>query len=286
MAFPEEVCNNLEFSLAEQSDFDQVALASALVVDDGKTIVVQGLRVAASERGQGIAGAIQRHVTEYVRCHYPQVTARRLARGDVPSPEQLTKYRIIAKEAILSLCCEATDLGLFLTELHSKLHSEAGALSPVTLSPVTLSQPEAEALVLSDYVVSTLLPGGTIVNDWEPLRPVQANLEVLRRRGLTWISDRRFEPSALSLCTVPYPVPLRHDALHFNINVFGRSLSSVCVVFLAQLRRLLPRLHGYLVFHTYVDPGVWAGLRDFCQNSANVSFFKDYWEELLLETDL
>ncbi|XP_018534244.1 N-acetyltransferase 16, like isoform X2 [Lates calcarifer] len=259
-----------------------VALESTLLVDGGQTVVFQGRRVVPDLRGSGIAGAIQKHVTDYIRRHYPEVSASRLSRGDQPSPQTLAKYRLIAKEAILSLCCEATDLGSFINEMKSKLSSQADS----SQAPVILNQQQAETLVLSNHVVSNLLPGKTIINDWEPLKPMEANLEVLRRRGLTWIVDNEFEPSAISPCTPPYPVPYRHDALRININIFGRSLASVCAVFLAQLEALLPSLQGYLIFHTYVDPGVWPGFRQFCHNNAKVSFFKDYWEELILETDL
>ncbi|KAM9353287.1 histidine N-acetyltransferase-like [Symphorus nematophorus] len=260
-----------------------VALESALLVDGGQTVVFQGLRVAPDLRGRGLAGALQSHVTDYIRSHYPQVSAVRLGRGDRPSPQTLAKCRLIAKEAILSLCCEAADLGLFVAELRSRLPAQTDASAR---GPVTLSQQQAETLILTDHVVSNLLPGKTIINDWEPLKPMEANLEVLRRRGLTWIADRESEPTAVSLCTTPYAVPYRHDALHFNINIFGRTLPSVCAVFLAQLEVLLPKLRGYLIFYTYVDPGVWSGLRQICQNHSNVSLFKDYWEELILETDL
>ncbi|XP_059195751.1 histidine N-acetyltransferase-like [Centropristis striata] len=260
-----------------------VGLESALLVDGGHTAVFQGLRVAPDLRGRGVAGALQTHLTDHIRQHYPQVSAVRLSRGDRPPKQTLDQYRLVAKEAILSQCCEAADLALFVAELRSRLPWRSGSGSS---PPVTLSQRRAEALILSDHVVSNLLPGGTIINDWEPLRPLEANLEVLRRRGLTWIVDRESEPAAVSLSTAPYAVPYRHDALHFNINIFGRRLASVCSVFLAQLEALLPRLRGYLIFYTYVDPAVWAGLRQLCHNSSNVSLFKDYWEELVLEKDL
>ncbi|XP_072249556.1 histidine N-acetyltransferase-like [Leuresthes tenuis] len=311
---------DLEFSLAEEQDFQQVlklctsddyngldymaaffhrwlrepqrvifiarmksrvvGLESALLVDGGQSVVFQGRRVAPDLRGSGIAGALQRHVTAHVRQHHPEVRAARLSRGDQPSSQTLAKYRLIAKEAILSLCCEAADLSSFIAELQSRLPHQTNS------SPVTLSQQQAETLILSDHVVSNLLPGKTIINDWEPLKPVEANLQVLRRRGLTYIADRESEPSALSLCTPPYAVPYRHGALRININIFGCTLASVCAVFLAQLEALLPSVRGYLVLHNYVDPAVWAGLRQFCQNQSNVSFFKDYWEEVILETDL
>ncbi|XP_029360883.1 histidine N-acetyltransferase-like [Echeneis naucrates] len=260
-----------------------VAMESALFVDGGQTVVLQGFRVVPDLRGRGIAGALQSHVTNYIRRHYPEVSAVRVTRGDQPSAEILQKRRLIAKEAILSLCCAATDLGPFIAELHSRLSRQADS-SPS--GAVRLSQQQAETLILSDHVISNLLPGKTILCDWEPLKPQESNLEVLRRRQVTWIVDCESEPSAMSLCTPPYAVPYRHDALRININIFGHRLSSVCSVFLAQLEALLPSVQGYLVVHTYMDPAVWPGLRQFCQNNANVSFFKDYWEEVLLERDL
>nr|XP_020514048.1 histidine N-acetyltransferase-like isoform X2 [Labrus bergylta] len=257
-----------------------VAMESVLMVDGGETVVFQGLRVAPDLRSRGIAGAIQGHITDHLRHLYPQVSAFRMSRGDQLSPQLMAKYRLIAKEAILSLCCEAEDLGLFVAELRSRLSSQCDS---APRRPVTLNQQQTETLILTDHVVSNLLPSKTIINNWEPLRPMEANMEILRRRGLTCIVDREFEPTAISLCTTPYAVPYRHDALYVNINIFGRSLASVCAVFLAQLEALLPSLHGYLIFYTYVDPDVWPGLHQTCRNKSNVSYFSDYCEELVLE---
>lgn len=75
-----------------------MALESALLVDGGKTVVFQGLRVTTDMRGHGIGGALQKHVTDYIHCQYPEVCTVRRSRGDQPSPQILSKYRLIAKE--------------------------------------------------------------------------------------------------------------------------------------------------------------------------------------------
>uniref|UniRef100_A0A3Q1J6F8 N-acetyltransferase domain-containing protein n=1 Tax=Anabas testudineus TaxID=64144 RepID=A0A3Q1J6F8_ANATE len=256
---------------------DRVALESALLVDGGETVVIQGLRVVPDLRGQGVAGALHKHLTDYIRHHHPEVRTVRRSRGDQPSAQTLTKYRLTA---IVSLCCESTNLGPFITELRSKLLVQTNSRGPVTLN-----QQQADALILTDHVVSNLLPGQTMINNWEPLKPMEANLEVLHRRNLMWIADREVEPTAVSLCTPPHGLQYRQDALRININIFGQSLPSVCSVFLAQLEALLPSLHGYLIFLIFVHPELWPGLRQFCQNKAGVSFFKDYWEVVFLEAD-
>uniref|UniRef100_A0A8C6NPV2 Histidine N-acetyltransferase C-terminal domain-containing protein n=1 Tax=Nothobranchius furzeri TaxID=105023 RepID=A0A8C6NPV2_NOTFU len=255
-----------------------VALESALLVDGGQTVVFQGRRVVSDLRGSGIAGVLHSHVTSYIRSQYPEVCAVRMSRGDHPSERILSKYRLVAKEVSLSLQ-DNSGMGAFITELRSKTHSSCRGA-------VTLSQHQAETLILSDHVISNLLPGKTIINDWEPLKPVEANLEVLRRRELTFIADHESEPSALSLGTPPYAVPYRHDALRVNINIFGHNLVSVCAVFLAQLEALQPKVTGFLILQTYLNPAVWEGFRQFCQNNSRVSFLRDYWEDVILESDL
>ncbi len=195
-------------------------------------------------------------------------------------PDKESKQSIGCRplQAILPLCCEAADLGLLIAEIRSRLPHQADRPPPVTLS-----QQQAETLIMSDHVVSNLLPGKTILIGWEPLKPMKANLEVLRRRDLTWIVDREFEPTTLSLCTMPHAVPYRPDALHFDINIFGCSLDSVCDVFLAHLEALQQRLRGYLMFYIHVDPVVLPELHQICQNTSNASLFREYFEELLLE---
>ncbi|MBN3324286.1 HISAT acetyltransferase, partial [Atractosteus spatula] len=262
-----------------------VALGSALLVDGRRTAIGQGVRVDPAHRSQGVAFAVRRHLIQFIKTHFPQVTTNRQLR--YPDTHGRCDSALVlnpdSPQAVLTLCCEVADLGPFLQELGTKLGQQAGGGGP---QPVTLSQEEAERLVLSRHVVQNLLPAGTIMNDWEPLRPLESNLEILRRRGLTWVADRAELPSALSLCTTPYRVPYRADALHFNINIFSGEQRPARAVLLAQLQGLLPSLRGYIIFGICLRPCLWAGMRDFCRSSSGVSFFQEHWEQLLLERDI
>ncbi|KAK3546502.1 hypothetical protein QTP70_026357, partial [Hemibagrus guttatus] len=72
------------------------ALQSALVVDGGQTVVLEGLRVCPSERGQGVAGVIQRVTDSYIKQVYPSVTTKRLTRSGNQGPEKLPKFTLLA----------------------------------------------------------------------------------------------------------------------------------------------------------------------------------------------
>lgn len=76
----------------------QIALESACVIDDGETMLVEGLRVAPQERGKGVAGVLLRFCSELVKSKYPDIKVCRLTRDDQLGPKDFQKYRIITKQ--------------------------------------------------------------------------------------------------------------------------------------------------------------------------------------------
>lgn len=80
------------------SSFWQIALESVCVIDNGETMLVEGLRVAPQERGKGVAGVLLRFCSELVRSKFPDVKVTRLTRDDQLGPKDFQKYRIITKQ--------------------------------------------------------------------------------------------------------------------------------------------------------------------------------------------
>lgn len=78
----------------------QIALESVCVIDDGETMLVEGLRVAAQERGKGVARVLLRFCSQFVKSNYPEVKVTRLTRDDQLGPKDFQKYRIISKQVI------------------------------------------------------------------------------------------------------------------------------------------------------------------------------------------
>lgn len=76
----------------------QIALESVVVIDDGETMLVEGLRVAPQERGKGVAGVLLRFCSEMIKAKYPDVKVCRLTRDDKLRPKDFEKYRIITKQ--------------------------------------------------------------------------------------------------------------------------------------------------------------------------------------------
>ncbi|KAG9341623.1 hypothetical protein JZ751_018685 [Albula glossodonta] len=257
-----------------------VALESGLVVDEGCTVVVEGLRVCTSERGRGMAGTIQRFTDQYIRQLYPTLRVKRLTRGDDPGPEKLAKFTLLDRRAILSLCGEAKSFDDFLSDLNAKIESEPKL---VVLDEVQ----QVKSMLLDSEISSRLqLPGGAFIFDWQPLQPIEGNLEVLQRRNLTWLADRPVSPTFLSVHTPPYPIPYKGGSFRFNIDMFGTSQALAQQALISHLEKVRGVIHGVVLMQVYMHKSLWEGMRRFCEGNTGVQRYRDYWEQLLLERPL
>ncbi|XP_041093383.1 N-acetyltransferase 16, like [Polyodon spathula] len=263
-----------------------------ILVDGGETVIVEGLRVAPEERGRGVAGLIQRHVTQFIKTHYPRVRTKRLTRGDNPGPQALAKFRVLATRAILTQRCEADSVDRFIDELGVRVRLEGAGKYPPAPPPVTLQREELRSLMLSNPgAIDRLLPAGTIIQDWQPLRPTAGNLDTLETRPLSWAVDRQDAPAALVLCTAPYPIPQGGGSLRLNLDVFGMDLAAARRVLVFQMERVRGALGSGMavLLNVYSDRTLWEGLRELCEGAGvvagGVRRYKEYWEQLLLEAD-
>ncbi|KAI5609959.1 hypothetical protein C0J50_5631, partial [Silurus asotus] len=267
-----------------------VALDSGLVVDGGQTVVLEGLRVCPSERGRGVAGVIQRVTDHYIKQVYPSVTTKRLTRGDNPGPEKLSKFNVLACRAILSLYGETENFTGFISGLKAKLEStekSSGSNKKERLFVFKDSHQLKAILLDPELSLRLQLPGGAIIQNWQPLKPMKSNLEILERRTLTYIFDCvKDKPMFMSFHTPPYPVPFKGGALRFNIDMFGTDVSIARKALIAHLEQVLEEIHGTVVVHVYMPQNFWEAMRQFCEGVDGVKQYLDYWEQLFLEKEM
>ncbi|XP_058141880.1 probable N-acetyltransferase 16 [Dasypus novemcinctus] len=265
-----------------------IALESVHVVDAGETALVEGLRVAPWERGKGVAGLLQRFCSQLVKRQHPGVRVARLTRDDRLGPRELKKYRLITKQAILSVRFNASAL---LAGLGARLAAlrASGTFSPLRTEAVSEGGGDVERLLLSPAVQRDVLPGGTIIQDWQPYRPSESNLRLLAAKGLEWRVDSRARPRVLTLCTPPFPIPHGGDGTWrcLSIDAFGCDGPQVQSQLLWHLQRQAPRLGGLNVMcQLFLEPQLWPQLATFCQAGLGLELEKGYTEQYLLEADL
>lgn len=87
----------------------QIALESVCVIDDGETMLVEGLRVAPQERGKGVARVLLRFCSQLIKSKYPEVKVTRLTRDDQLGPKDFQKYRLITKQVGVNMSTQVSD---------------------------------------------------------------------------------------------------------------------------------------------------------------------------------
>ncbi|KAM3849909.1 histidine N-acetyltransferase [Diretmus argenteus] len=260
-----------------------IALESVCVIDDGETMLVEGLRVAPQERGKGVAGVLLRFCSQLVKSKYPEVKVTRLTRDDQLGPKDFQKYRLITKQGILLVRFRAEDLKLRLSELGADgdLHSSSSTPPPVRLDPAAIQR-----LYVTTDLLQGVLPNATIVQDWQPFKPLPSNMAILLKKEIDWMVDDASSPTVASLCTFPFRVPIGEDWYYLNIDMFGTDLALARQQYLCHLRRHTATLKGHVMCQMFLDPPLWKPMAEFCRQTLGVELVKEYTEQCVVESDV
>ncbi|CAJ1086454.1 histidine N-acetyltransferase isoform X2 [Xyrichtys novacula] len=264
-----------------------IALESVCVIDNGETMLVEGLRVAPQERGKGVAGVLLRFCSELVKSKYPDVKVTRLTRDDQLGPKDFQKYRIITKQGILLVRFKAEDLKLHLSELGVGEDIQSPlSITSSNSTPVRLDQTAIHRLYLTTDMMQGVLPNATIIQDWQPFKVLPSNMAILLKKEIDWMVDDVSNPTVASLCTFPFRVPIGDDWYYLNIDMFGKDLALVQKQFLCHLQRHTATLKGNVMCQMFLDPPLWKPMADFCINTLGVELVKEYTEQCVVESDV
>lgn len=193
----------------------------------------------------------------------------------------------LLNQAVLSLLGNSEGFNSFVSGLKEKLLASDGSNSSRPL--VSVKDLDAlKALLLDSDLSSRLqLPGGAIIQDWEPLKLMESNLHILAKQNLTWFVDGSCgKPLFMSFHTPPYPIPFNGGSLRFNIDLYGTDTSFAKKALTAHLDSVKSEIQGIVVVHIYMHQAIWEDLKQFCVGHDTVKQFRDYWEQLFLEREL
>ncbi|KAJ0006487.1 hypothetical protein NQD34_013760 [Periophthalmus magnuspinnatus] len=264
-----------------------IGLESVCVIDEGETVLVEGLRVAPQERGKGVAGVLLRFCSELVKSRFPEVKVTRLTRDDQLGPKDYQKYRIITKQGILLVRFRAEELKQRLSELGvgEDLHYPM-INSSQRAGPLRLDHPTIQRLFLGTDLMQPILPNATIIQDWQPFKLLSSNMAILLKKDIDWMVDDLSNPSVASLCTFPFSVPIGDNWYYLNIDMFGKDVGLVRQQFLGHLQRHTSSLKGHVMCQMFLEPQLWESMAHFCQHTLGVELVKEYREQCVVEADI
>lgn len=188
-------------------------------------------------------------------------------------------------KGILLVRFRAEDLKLRLTDLGLNVSIEGDGPAPSS-TPVRLEAADVHQLFLSSDAMQDVLPNGTIVQDWQPFKPMPSNMEILLKKDIDWMVDDTCCPTMVSLCTFPFHVPIGDDWYYLNIDMFGKDLALAVQQLLCHLRCHTSTLKGYVMCQVFLDPPLWKPMADFFRETLKVELVKEYTEQCVVESDL
>eukprot|EP00079_Xenopus_tropicalis_P018148 XP_004919142.1 PREDICTED: histidine N-acetyltransferase-like [Xenopus tropicalis] len=172
-----------------KSEGKVVGFLLLVLVDGGRTAVLDSLRVAPWMRSHGLAGVIREFLLDTLRTNHPEVT-RTLFLGTNETPQgALRKYQHVHSKAVISVVIPYEQMEEKIKLLGGRLEGVGGRRPVVALSP-------SEVLRLFEDPCTTegLLPKGLLIHSWIPYSTHRSNLELLLQRGVVWLYS---QPSAL-----------------------------------------------------------------------------------------
>ena len=186
---------------------------------------------------------------------------------------------------------ETVNFHSFTFYLKNKLHSSTGTGSDSGKSVphlVPLDDKQLRKVLLDPDLPSRVqLPGGAIIQDWQPLQPIEANLEILGRRDLSWLVDDQEKPTFLSFYTPPYPIPYEGGSLRLNIDTFGTDAILARAAIVGHFEKVLASGafsgRSKVVAHVYLDSSLYEELQGFCEGDAGVKKSRGRWEQEFME---
>ncbi|XP_069478472.1 histidine N-acetyltransferase-like [Ambystoma mexicanum] len=257
-----------------------IALESVLLVDDGSTAVVEGLRVAPWERGRGIVGLIQNFVEDFLKTEFPAVKVIRLTRREDPSPGMLSQYRVVHSKAALTLTLKSGEVQDLIHTLMSTMEKEGECFEP----PVTLEAKDVLRVYQNEVIIAKLLPARMLIQNWLPVYPKRSNLDYLLTKALTWMADRAEDPNFLSLGTPPIRVPLEENCHRFEVDLFGTDPRSAKIHLLSHLLQVSEIFEGgVLGIIVCMEKPLFSPMDSFCKDFKRFALMK---EQLLMEKDI
>ncbi|KAG8548876.1 hypothetical protein GDO81_023691 [Engystomops pustulosus] len=278
-----------------------VGFESFLLVDDGTTAVVEGLRVAPWMRGRGVAGLIQKHCLDILHSDHPEVKKVRLTRVENPPAAMLAKYKVLNSKEVISIILPADQLETSLKLLESRVDNLDTSKHLSVLGAEEILKFFDESKTRKD-----LLLGGFLVQGWLALTTQKSNLNLLLKRKIVWIyshsresgdSERSSEIATacggpqtyleefLSLGSPPFPVPYSEQVYCLEIDLFGNDPSHAKLHVLQQLKmgaQGLPEGSRVVVL-LYPEESLKAQLDQFCER---LTPFPLTWIQLILEMDI
>ena len=169
------------------ADNKLIGLEAGHIVDDGKTLVRRGGRIAPNLRGQGLVGKMVPALQQYVSAVFPKVSRERISTFVEIKAKGVSPFRLFKK------VLERDELSYFVEE-KSKENFDRRDIYPwevLCVDSAATKELEIESctheyfsdVILSSAETQKLFPNNILVFDWCPYEPLRSNIELIPEKN-------------------------------------------------------------------------------------------------------
>ena len=159
------------------ADHKLIGLEAGHIVDDGKTLVRRGGRIAPNLRGQGLVGKMVPAWQQYVSAVFPKVSKERLSTFVEIKAKGVSAFRLFKK------VLERDELSYFVEEKSKENFDRRDIYPSKELEIESCTQEYFSDVILSSAETQKWFPNNILVFDWCPYEPLRSNMELIPEKN-------------------------------------------------------------------------------------------------------
>ena len=161
-----------------------IGLEAGHIVDDGKTLVRRGGRIAPNLRGQGLVGEMVPAWQQYVSAVFPKVSRQRFSTFVEVKAKGISPFKKVLERDELSYFVEEKSKEDFdRRDIYpwEVLCVDSAATKELEIESCT--QEYFSDVILSSAETQKLFPNNVLVFDWCPYEPLRSNIELIPEKN-------------------------------------------------------------------------------------------------------
>ena len=166
------------------ADHKLIGLEAGHIVDDGKTLVRRGGRIAPNLRGQGLVGKMIPALQQYVSAVFPKVSRERISTFVEIKAKGVSPFiKVLERDELSYFVEEKSKENFARRDIYPWEVLCADSVATKELEIESCTQEYFSDVILSSAETQKLFPNNILVFDWCPYEPLRSNIELIPEKN-------------------------------------------------------------------------------------------------------
>lgn len=261
-----------------------IGLRAFHVVDGGKTVVSQSLRVHPKYRGQGLSTALIQATRQYIQRHYPHVEIERYT----TMSSNVERLAIQRREGSDSLVLELGIVAFYVGSTNPEATSGGGSpwfhfkQSTIDLSKAKPLTPDEFHDLLEDGRLDSVVRKNTLIVDWEPFKVDSTNVcNGLVNDGDCMFVSNSTDTNVIESLSHGRQSP-RVNCLHWVATIYTWDIRLLKIHITKQLECATSQINKPFIFSSFLPTSLISCAKDFLSKEFSLKYVDFFNFNLML----